>query len=55
VCGLTASNNKDLVDTIIPENLGWVDFGGGKGYNPWDPDQNLKTIQKRFRPLKSGD
>ena len=52
VCGLTASNNKDLVDTIIPENLGWVDFGGGKGYNPWDPGQNLKNLQKRFKPLK---
>jgi len=55
VCGIqTDSKERDLVDDLVPENLGWVDFGGGKGYNPWDPAQNLKNLQKRFQPIKSG-
>jgi hypothetical protein len=53
VCGIdAATKEKDLVDDLVPENLGWADFGGGKGYNPWDPAQNLKNIQKHFKPIK---
>jgi hypothetical protein len=48
------TNTKELVDTVKPENMGWVDFGdcGGTGYNPWDPDQNREELQKRFKPIK---
>ena len=56
VCGIESSmKEKDMVDDFIPENLGWVDFGGGKGYNPWDPEQNLEILRKKFQPIKSGD
>ena len=39
----TTNNTPDAeaVDRIVPENLGFADFGGGLGYNPWDPKQNL--------------
>lgn len=33
--------DSESLDLIVPENLGFVDFGGGPGYNPWDPKQNL--------------
>jgi len=29
-----------------PENLGFAGFGEKKGYNPWDPKQNLLKLQK---------
>jgi hypothetical protein len=52
VCGIESGMKEtDMVDDLVPENLGWVDFGGGKGYNPWDPAQNLKEV--RFKPIKS--
>jgi hypothetical protein len=55
VCGIEAGmNGTDLLDSLFPENLGWVDFGGGKGYNPWDPSQNIREVQKRFQPIKNG-
>ncbi len=44
-CGVEpGSKNADVVDIILPENLGFIDFGGGPGYNPWDPKQNLLNI-----------
>jgi hypothetical protein len=51
VCGLTNAmqSEKDLVDNATEANMGWVDFGGGKGYNPWDPAQNLKNIKARIQ------
>jgi hypothetical protein len=54
VCGITTTTQteKDLVDNATEANMGWVDFGGGKGYNPWDPEQNMKTLEKRFKPIK---
>ena len=52
VCGIESGMKEtDLVDDLVPENLGWVDFGGGKGYNPWDPAQNLKEV--KFHPIKN--
>lgn len=46
-CGVTASSRKEEVEDVIPvENLGYVDFGGGLGYNPWDPRQNLNRLKK---------
>lgn len=51
-CGLSAANSKDMVDKIEVENLGWVDLGEGKGYNPWDPEQNLKNVTRQFKPIK---
>jgi hypothetical protein len=54
ICGIESHmKEKDMVDDLILENLGWVDFGGNKGYNPWDPNQNLKEVQKRFQPIKN--
>jgi hypothetical protein len=50
VCGLTASKTKELVDVLKPESLGWVDFGEGSGYNPWDPKQDLGKL--KFKPFK---
>jgi hypothetical protein len=51
MCGLTVGR-KTTLDNIKAENLGWIDFGKGPGYNPWDPEQNLLNIQKRFQPIK---
>jgi len=51
-CGINGVNSNEKLDDIKAENLGWVDFGGGKGYNPWDPDQNLLNLRKRFQPVK---
>lgn len=52
VCGIESGMKEtDLVDDLVPENLGWIDFGGGKGYNPWDPAQNLKEV--KFHPIKN--
>jgi hypothetical protein len=51
VCGLTARNSKELVDTIIPENMG---CGlKAEGLQTLDLDQNLKTIPKKFQPIKN--
>lgn len=52
VCGIQSGmKERDMVDDLIPENMGWVDFGGDKGYNPWDATQNLKEI--KFKPIKN--
>lgn len=52
VCGIESGMKEtDMVDDLVPENMGWVDFGGGKGYNPWDPAQNLKLV--KFPLLKN--
>ncbi len=52
-CGVNSINSAEKLDTLKPENLGWLDFGEGKGYNPWDPEQNLLNIQKKFKPIKN--
>lgn len=45
-CGVTASSKNAEVQDIIPsEDLGFADFGGGHGYNPWDPRQNLSRLK----------
>jgi hypothetical protein len=53
-CGIEpGTKNVDVVDVIPTENLGFADFGGGTGYNPWDPRQNLFRIAKPdFSPRK---
>ncbi len=51
-CGVNSINSAEKLDTLKPENLGWVDFGGGEGYNPWDPEQNLLELQNKFKPIK---
>jgi len=51
-CGLNSINSDQKLDDIKPENLGWADFGGGEGYNPWDPKQNLLNLKNRFTPIK---
>ena len=52
VCGIESGMKEtDMVDDLAPENMGWVDFGGGKGYNPWDPAQNLTKM--KFKPIKN--
>jgi hypothetical protein len=51
-CGMTTVNPPERLDTLKPENLGWVDFGDGQGYNPWDPEQNLGNLQDKFKPIK---
>jgi hypothetical protein len=40
-CLKNGSRNEDCLDVIPVENLGFIDFGGGEGYNPWDPKQNI--------------
>jgi hypothetical protein len=45
-CGVTTSSRGEVIDFIAPENLGFADFGGGEGYNPWDPKQNLAKFKK---------
>ena len=50
ICGY---RNTGDMDDLPPEALGWADFGGESGYNPWDPDQNLKNLKNRFKPIKS--
>lgn len=45
-CGVTnIDKDSDTIDKVIPENLGFVDFGGGPGYNPWNPKENLARIK----------
>jgi len=45
-CGLTpGSKNADALDVIPAEDMGFADFGGGLGYNPWDPRQNLSRLK----------
>ena len=48
-CGVGTHNSQEKLDTLPVENLGWVDFGGGEGYNPWDPEQNLLNLQKNLK------
>jgi hypothetical protein len=48
-CGVTSRNADTRVDHFQTENLGWLDFGEGEGYNPWDPEQNLLNISKTIR------
>ena len=48
-CGIKGTNADEKLDVVRSENLGWVEFGGGKGYNPWDPKQNLLKIQERLK------
>jgi hypothetical protein len=50
-CGMNQINTKELVDKVKGENMGWVDFGGGAGYNPWDPSQNTLELQKKFKTI----
>jgi hypothetical protein len=45
-CLKNGSKNEDCLDVIPVENLGFVDFGGGEGYNPWDPKQNVLRLKK---------
>jgi hypothetical protein len=53
VCGISQQARPgETVNNVKAENLGWIDFGEGPGYNPWDPDQNLQNIQKRFKTIK---
>ena len=52
-CGVNSINSPEKLDTLQLENLGWVDFGGGEGYNPWDPEQNLLNLQNKFKPIKN--
>lgn len=50
-CGVTTSTpNEEVIDVIPTEDLGFVDFGGGPGYNPWDPRQNLKRLKGPLAP-----
>lgn len=51
VCG-RVGNRREKAESLQIENLGWVDFGGGPGYNPWDPKQNLLNIPKKFKRIK---
>lgn len=45
-CGITnIEKDSDTIDTITPENLGFVDFGGAEGYNPWNPKENLSRLR----------
>jgi hypothetical protein len=52
-CGVNSINSNDKLDTLKPENLGWVDFGSGDGYNPWDPEQNLIELRNKFKPIRN--
>ena len=53
ICGISQQARPgETVNNVKIENLGWIDFGKGPGYNPWDPDQNLLNIQNRFKPIK---
>jgi hypothetical protein len=45
-CGITPASRSEVIDLISPDNLGFVDFGGGEGYNPWDPRQNLARFKQ---------
>lgn len=45
-CMKNGSKNEDCLDVLPVESLGFVDFGGGEGYNPWDPKQNLLRFKK---------
>jgi hypothetical protein len=45
-CGITPSSRGEVIDFISSDNLGFIDFGGGEGYNPWDPKQNLGRFRK---------
>jgi len=49
-CGVKMVNPGDKVDSAKLECLGWADFGGPDGYNPWDPSQIPKNI--KFSPIK---
>jgi hypothetical protein len=54
-CGLNTVNAPEKMDDLKLENLGWADFGGyggGQGYNPCDPGQNLLKLQNKFKPIK---
>lgn len=54
-CGTTnITPDAESVDRIVPENLGFVDFGGGPGYNPWDPKQNLLKFKNPGFKAPSG-
>lgn len=45
-CGIrNIDKDVDTIDKITPENLGFVDFGGGPGYNPWNPKENLSRLR----------
>jgi hypothetical protein len=48
-CGIRTDSRTEVLDLIHSDNMGFVEFGGGEGYNPWDPKQNLG----RFRKSKS--
>jgi hypothetical protein len=52
VCGRPGKRSDQKAESLQTENLGWVDFGDGPGYNPWDPGQNLLKLPKRFTPMK---
>lgn len=45
-CGITPASRNEVIDLIPAENMGFVDFGGGAGYNPWDPRQNLGRFKQ---------
>ncbi len=50
-CGIKQINAASRLDNVKPENLGWLDFGEGQGYDPWDPQQNLLELKSRFKPM----
>lgn len=48
-CGIGANNASEKVDTLPVEQLGWIDFVTGEGYNPWDPKQNILNLQNTIK------
>jgi hypothetical protein len=48
-CMKQSNKAKDTEDLVPDEHLGYVDFGGGDGYNPWDPRQSLLNLRKPGR------
>lgn len=44
-CLKQGKQDKDALDIIPDAHLGYIDFGGGDGYNPWDPKQNILRLR----------
>ena len=45
-CGIRTDSRQEVIDFVHSDNLGFVEFGGGEGYNPWNPKQNLGKFRK---------
>ena len=41
VGGIESNSREEVIDIIQSDNMGFVEFGGGEGYNPWNPKQTL--------------